>query len=121
MTSEDVANHVWAGLPMFRRSLLGRREASRFIRIAVAESPLELMQHVQAGSDQEKIVAAAWRNAVKRRYCISRDTEDTSLGPLFWIVVGPILQCIVERLLEMWFSDRRARIAIAAWRRELTV
>lgn len=119
MTREELVQDIWNGLPMLRRNLLGRKRIERFVEIAVAESPLEILQYVSDRSHQAEIVAATWKGSVKKGYCVKYGDDSVQFGPLFWIIAIPLIQYIVKKLMERWFGDRRARIAIAAWRQEM--
>lgn len=119
MNRDELVNDIWQELPLLRRNLLGKRRIRRFVEAAVAESPVDVLQHVSDRSHQAEIVAATWRGAVKKRYCVEHGDDSVQFGPLFWIIAIPIIQYIVKKLMERWFGDRGDRIAIVAWRKEM--
>ena len=61
----------------------------------------------------------AWAGDVKRSYCLICGDEKT-FGPLFWILISPILQHILTRLIEWWFDRPSHRVIMTGWKRELT-
>lgn len=119
MTRDEIIEDIWGGLPLLRRNLLGKKRIRRFIEAAVAESPIDVLQHVNDRSHQAEIVAATWKGAIKKRYCVEYGDDSVQFGPLFWIIAIPIIQYIVKKLMERWFGGREDRDAIAAWRKEM--
>lgn len=120
MTRDDLVNDIWVGLPMLRRNLLGKHRVQRFVELAVAESPLEVLRHVQSGGHQADIVSATWKGSVKKGYCVKYGDDSVQFGPLFWIIAIPIIQYVVKRLMERWFGGgSQEQLLIASWKREL--
>jgi len=118
-SQQEIREEVWESLPPLRRRIIGRERIEDLITISMEHYPLELCPHILVGSDSEQIVLKAWESNVKRGYCLVYGDE-SKFGPLFWILIGPIVQLILKKLLDYWFSSRSNRVMLTAWRRQLT-
>jgi hypothetical protein len=119
MTQQELRDQLWQELPLIRRNIIGREKVDDIITIAIEQCPLEFIQHISEGSAEKEIVTAAWGQSVKRGYDLLYG-EDATFGPLFWILLSPVIQYLIKRLLEWWFESRTNRVLMAGWRRELT-
>lgn len=119
MTQRELRDQLWSELPVVRRNLIGREKVDDMITIAIEQCPLEFFQHVSQGSNEQDVALAAWGQSVKRGYGLLYG-EEAQFGPLFWILVSPLIQYLLKRLLEWWFESRANRVKMAGWRRELT-
>lgn len=119
MTQSQLREQLWCELPLVRKSIVGRERVDDIITIAIEQSPIEFCRHISRGSIEQDVVLAAWGQSVKRGYCLIYG-EEAQFGPLFWLVVGPIVQIILQKLLDWWFASRSHRILLEGWRRELT-
>jgi hypothetical protein len=120
MNIQELCDKVWEELPPLRRWLVGKGRIDSLVKLAVEQCPIEMLSHVQGRPDSQSVVLFAWKSAVKRRYCIQYEDDGAQFGPLFWIILSPILQYIVTRLLEWWLEANSHKLLIAGWRRELT-
>lgn len=119
MTQQELRDRLWSELPVLRRNLLGREKVDDLITIAIEQCPLEYFQHISHGSNEQEVVAAAWGQNVKRGYGLLYG-EDAKFGPLFWILITPLIQYLLKRLLDWWFESRANRVLLAGWKKELT-
>lgn len=119
MTLKSLKEQLWRELPFVRKHIIGRERIDDIVILAIEQSPLEFCQHISEGTIEESVVLAAWEQSVKRGYCLMYG-EEAQFGPLFWILIGPIVQYILKRLLERWFESSANRVMMAGWRRELT-
>ena len=116
MTQQELRDQLWRELPVLRRNILGRERVDDLITIAIEQFPEEYARHGQSSQD---VVAMAWSQDVKRGYYLLYG-EDVTFGPLFWILISPVIQYLLKRLLEWWFESSANRVKMAGWRRELT-
>lgn len=119
MTQQDLRDEIWGGMPFARKRLVGRERVDDLITMSIESSPLDLLQHVGRDSREQDVVVSEWSKSVKRSYCLICGDEAT-FGPLFWILVSPLLQYIIKRLIEWWFESASHRVIMAGWKRELT-
>lgn len=116
VTQHELREEIWMSVPPLRRLIIGRERVDDIITMAIENAPLE--QIVAAGEDQS-VVLKVWEADVKRCYCLVCGDEVT-FGPLFWILIGPIVQLALKKLLEWWFASSANRVMLAGWKRELT-
>jgi len=118
MTIRDMQDRMWAELPLVRRHLLGRSRVNDLVSIAIEQAPTELFRHVSNNASSQEIVLVAWGQNVKRGYCLLRgSTDEKSFGPLFWILIGPLLQIMLKKLLDWFFSSPKNAASMNAWKR----
>lgn len=115
MTIEDLQDRIWDELPLLRRSLVGRDRVDDLVLVAVEQSPIEFISHLEPESPECAVVSAAWGQSVKRGYCLLYP----EMGPIFWLLISPVLQVILRRLLEWWWESSKNRILLAGWKRRL--
>lgn len=120
MNRQEFQDMLWSELPAIRKRLVGKKRAERLAKIAIEQCPVEILQHVQEGGKQREVLLAAWRANVKKRYCVEHGEDAVTFGPLFWILISPVLQYIVKRILEWWFESRSHRVILAGWQKEMT-
>jgi hypothetical protein len=119
MTQQELRDQLWSELPVLRRNLVGREKVDDVITIAIEQCPLEFFQHISQGSNEQGVVLAAWGQSVNRGYRLLYG-EEAQFGPLFWILISPLIQYLLKRLLEWWFESRVNRVKMAGWQKELT-
>lgn len=115
MTKQDLQDRIWGDLPFVRKHLIGRERYDDLFAISIEQCPVEFCQHVSGGSVEADVVIAAWEQSVRRGYCLVYGDE-AQFGPLFWILIGPIVQLMLKKLLEWWFESSRNRALMAKWR-----
>lgn len=103
---EEIKDHIWRELPLVRRNLVGRDRVNDLIEMAIEQAPLELFRHVAGNKTSQKIVLAAWGANVKRGYCLVREsTDEKQFGPIFWILIGPLLQTMLQKFMDWYFRS----------------
>jgi len=117
---DELAENIWRDLPFFRRQLLGRERVKDMVLIAVEQCPLDLCGHVQHGSTESEVLVAAWSQDVKRSYCLLYTGDEAKFGPLFWILLSPVLHYVIQKILDWYFESRSNRALLRKWRKELT-
>jgi hypothetical protein len=117
---EDFQKSVWAEIPAFRRAILGRERVNDLVSIAVEQCPLDLCGHVTRGTNGCEVLMAAWGQNVKRAYSLVYAGDEYRFGPLFWILISPVMTFIMEKILDWFFSSKSRRNTLAKWKRELT-
>lgn len=121
MKIKDLQDRLWKQTPVLRRNLVGRERFDDLVIVAIEQSPIEFVRHVCRGEDSEKVLIAAWSQSVKRGYCLMHgSTDEKTFGPIFWLLIGPLLQVLLTKILEWWFESPRNKVLLAGWRRRLT-
>jgi len=121
MTISELQSTVWKQLPVVRRNLVGRDRINDLIAVSIEQSPVELFRHVTSSNHSQEIVLAAWGQSVKRGYCLMREsTDEKQFGPIFWILIGPLLQAILQKLLDWYFRSPKNAVLMRGWKRNLT-
>jgi hypothetical protein len=120
MKFADLQEKMWRELPFFRRNVVGRDRIDDLVTIAIEQSPIEFIQHISQGSNEEEVLIATWSRSVKRSYCLVRGADEAEFGPLFWLLISPLLQILLQKLLEWWFESRTNRVLMAGWQRRMT-
>jgi hypothetical protein len=118
MTREELRDLVWAEMPLLRSRLVGRERMNRVVDLVIDRAPLEVLPYVDRGSCEEEVVMKAWQSAVKMRYCTMYGEDAIQFGPLFWIVVAPLIQYAIQAILKWWLESRSHRVLMAGWRKE---
>ena len=113
---ENFQNLVWSSLSPIRKRIVGRERVNDLISITLEQSPVRLLHHVVSGSVGEQVVVDEWHTGVRRMYCLL----DSQFGPIFWLLLSPVLSVIIQKLLEWWWDrDRTAFFAVRSavlWR-----
>ncbi len=119
MTQQDLRDELWDELPFARKHLIGRERVDDLITMSIESCPLDALNVIGQDSPEQDVVAQAWAGDVKRSFCLICGDEKT-FGPLFWILISPLLQYILNRLIEWWFDRPSHRVVMTGWKRELT-
>jgi hypothetical protein len=119
-TLKDLQEEVWSGIPYIKRKLIGRERVDDLVMLAVEQCPLDLCQHFEPGSKECDVVCAAWSESARRSYCLLYGGDENTFGPLFWILVSPVMSYIMQRILEWYFETKSHRATLRRWKRELT-
>lgn len=110
---ENFQNLVWSSLSPIRKRIVGRERVNDLIAITIEQSPVRLLHHVVSGSTGEQVVVDEWHTGVRRML-------DSQFGPIFWLLLSPVLSVIIQKLLEWWWDrDRTAFFAVRSvvlWR-----
>lgn len=117
-TERDNFNKmVWDSLPRFRKMVVGRERIDDLIEIVVEQCPCEYVAQVSHKSCEEAVVSMAWTQSVKRSYCLLYG-EEVTIGPIFWILIAPLLQLMITKILEWWWESRNNRTLMILWNKE---
>lgn len=110
---------LWKDLPVIRRSLAGRERVNDLIAVAIEQAPVDLLRHVAGNTTSQGIVMAAWGQNVKRGYCLMREsTDEKQFGPIFWIVIGPLLQILLQKIIDWYFRSPGNMALLKRWRND---
>lgn len=118
MTIEDLQEKIWDELPILRKNLVGRDRVDDLVLVAVEQAPVEFIGHTHPDSSEGEVLSKAWGQSIKRSYCLLYG-EESEFSPIFWLLVSPVLQAVVRRLLEWWWDSPRNRVLMAGWKRRL--
>lgn len=110
MTIREVQETIWKQLPIVRRNLVGRDRVNDLIAVSIEQSPVELFRHITPINHSREIVLAAWGQNVKR------GVDDKQFGPIFWILIGPLLQAILQKLLDWYFKSPKNAALMRGWK-----
>jgi hypothetical protein len=120
MTIDELKELAWLELPVLRRNLVGRDRIDELVTIAVEQCPIQFIEHVSDGGCQRDVILSAWGQSVKKGHCLLHGENNVTFGPLFWVLVGPLLQIMLKKLLEWWFESSRNKLLMAGWQRSMT-
>lgn len=118
MTREELRELVWSEMPLLRSRLVGRDRIDRITDLVIDRAPLEVLPYVDRGSHEEEVVKRAWQSAVKTQYCSMHGEDAIQFGPLFWIVMAPLVQYAIQAILNWWLESRSHRVLLVGWRKE---
>lgn len=119
MTIEELQDHIWDELPFLRKNLVGRDRVDDLVLVAIEQAPVEYIGHADPNSSESDVVAKAWQQSIKRGYSLLYGGEESEMGPVFWLLISPVLQAVVKKLLEWWWNSPRNRVLLAGWKRRL--
>jgi len=115
---QDLYDLVWGSLPLLRRSLVGRERMDLILDLCVDRAPLEVLPYVGDRPGEQDIVTQAWRNSVKTMYCREYGEDAIQFGPLFWIVVSPLIHLAIMKIISWFWQSKSNRVLLAGWRKE---
>jgi len=118
MNRDELKMTVWNSMPHLRKRLLGRGRIDRVVDLVIDRAPLEVLPYIDQDSNEEKVVCRAWQSAVKMRYCTRYGEDAIQFGPLFWIILSPLIQYAIAAILKWWLESRSNRVLLAGWRKE---
>lgn len=118
-TQDELRERLWRSVPPVRRIVVGRERIDDIITMAIENAPLEYIHLVREPGEEQDVLLKSWESDVKRTYCLVCGDEVT-FGPLFWILIGPIVQMLLKKLLEWWFESHSHRVLMAGWKQEMT-
>jgi hypothetical protein len=119
VTFRDLQDEMWKSLPPLRRNLVGRERIDELVVIAIDQCPIQFVEHVSRGSCEQSVVLSAWSQSVKRAQFLRHGEQNVQFGPLFWILVGPLLQILLQKLLDWWFASAKNRVLMVGWQRSM--
>ena len=119
MTKSELAREIWEELPFVRRQLIGREKFEDLFLISIEQCPESLFYHIIPGGNSQDVVVAAWGQSVRRGYCLLY-SDNVTFGPLFWILISPVLQYMLKRIVEWWMESRSHKVLLAGWKKEAT-
>lgn len=108
MTKQELCEQVWNELGPIRQRVVGRRKFDRLFDRAIERAPLV---HLRCFSSERArdVLPRQWVSQVT-------GTDNIAFGPLFWILISPVIQFIVARLIDWWFDDPKNMAAMEGWR-----
>jgi len=107
MTSLQI--EMWNALPLVKY-LLGRKKINALIDSAIESAPFAVLEIMRKNPGYEESTRSKWVAAARELHA-----KDATFGPLFWLLVLPLLQVLIRKLIEWWLSDRENRISMTAW------
>ena len=110
MTS--LQNEIWNALPLVKY-LLGRKKINALIDSAIESAPFAVLEILRKNPSYEESTRSKWVAMTRELHA-----KDATFGPLFWLLVLPLLQVLIRKLIEWWLSDRENRISMATWHGE---
>ena len=120
MTFKELQDQMWLELPALRRNMVGKKRIDELVTIAIDQCPIAFVEHISNGSCEQSVVLSAWSQSVKKSHCLKNGHDNVQFGPLFWILVGPLLQILLQKLLDWWFESARNRVLMVGWQRSMT-
>ncbi len=118
MILDDVKEHVWKRLPM-RKYMVGRGMVDTLTLLAIENWEGEYLGHATSEEGRE-IVAMSIAARVKRAHQWQSGKEPQEYG-LFWmLVLGAVVNAVVQILVKWWLERQVNRVLMAAWQQELT-
>ncbi len=118
MNREELRELVWQEMPLLRSRLIGRARMDRVVDLIIDRAPLEVLPYVDRGSREEEVVKRAWQASVKTRYCAKYGEDAIQFGPLFWVIMSPLIQYAIQAILKWWLESASHRVLIVGWRKE---
>jgi hypothetical protein len=107
-----MQNEIWNALPLVKY-LLGRKKINALIDSAIAAAPFAVLEILRKNPSYEESTRSKWVAMTRELHA-----KDATFGPLFWLLVLPLLQVLIRKLIEWWLSDRENRISMTAWHAE---
>jgi hypothetical protein len=104
-----MQNEMWNGLPLVKY-LLGRKKINALIDSAIESAPFAVLEILRKNPSYEESTRSKWVGMTRELHA-----KDATFGPLFWLLVLPLLQVLIRKLIEWWLSDRENRISMTAW------
>lgn len=107
-----MQNEMWNALPLVKY-LLGRKKINTLIDSAIDSAPFAVLEILRKNPDYAEATRLKWVEMTRDLHA-----KDATFGPLFWLLVLPLLQVLIRKLIEWWLSDRENRISMSVWHAE---
>jgi hypothetical protein len=107
-----LQNEMWNALPLVKY-LLGRKKINALIDSAIESAPFAVLEILRKNPIYEESTRSKWVGMTRELHA-----KDATFGPLFWLLVLPLLQVLIRKLIEWWLSDRENRISMQTWHGE---
>lgn len=107
-----MQDEMWNALPLVKY-LLGRKKINALIDSAIESAPFAVLEILRKNPSYEESTRSKWIAATRELHA-----KDATFGPLFWLLVLPLLQVLIKKLIEWWLSDRENRISMQTWHAE---
>jgi hypothetical protein len=104
-----MQNEIWNALPL-QKYFLGRKKINSLIGSAIESAPFAVLEILRKNPSYEESTRSKWVAMTRELHA-----KDATFGPLFWLLVLPLLQVLIRKLIEWWLSDRENRISMTAW------
>jgi hypothetical protein len=118
MSLDDLDEHVWKRLPM-RKYMAGRATVRDLTRLAVENWEGEYLGHANSEEGRD-IVAMSIASRVKRAHQWQSGREAQEYGVFWTLVLGAVVNAIVQVLIRWWMERSSHRVMMAGWQQELT-
>jgi hypothetical protein len=94
--------------------LIGRQKFNSIFEAAVATAPLHQFWHrhaIDSESDHGHAIKSFWSREIRKR-------KEMQFGPLTWLIVGSLINFIINRLLEWAARSHSNAVLLAGWNSE---
>jgi hypothetical protein len=118
MILDDVKEHVWKRLPM-RKYMIGRQTVDQLTLLAIENWEGEYLTHATSEEGRE-IVSMSIAGRVKRAHQWQSGKEPQEYGFLWTLLLGALVNAVVQILVKWWLERQVNRVLMAAWQQELT-
>ena len=106
----SLREKMWGKCPLVKH-LLGRKKIYVLIDSAIAVSNLSVLEIARKSPTCVDLACSKWVIATREYHA-----KDATFGPLFWLLVLPLLQVLIRRMLEWWLDNREHRESFAKWK-----
>ncbi len=89
---EEMKDGIWNELPRWKQALIGRKLFDELVETSASEIIADRARQNVEGGIVEQIAGR-----VRAQY---------GFGPLFWIMIGPIIQHVIRKILELWSKSK---------------
>ena len=118
MTLDEIHEYVWSRLPM-RKYMAGREAVRDLVTLAVENWEGEYLGHATSEEGRE-VVAMSIAARVKRAHQVMSDKEPQEYGMLWTLLLGALVNAVVQILVRWWLERQSHRVLMAGWQQEMT-
>lgn len=118
MILDDVKEHVWKRLPM-RKYMVGRKLVDELTLLAIENWEGEYLAHA-SNEEGREIVSMSIAGRVKRAHQWQSGKEPQEYGMFWTLVLGAVVNAIVQILVRWWTERAVNRALMAGWQQEMT-
>jgi len=107
----SLKEKMWVKCPLVKH-FLGRKKINSLIDSAIAAANLSVLEIARKSPACVDLTCSKWVAATREHHA-----KDATFGPLFWLLVLPLLQVLIRRMLEWWIDSRNNRESFAEWKK----
>jgi hypothetical protein len=107
----SLQEKMWGKCPLVKY-LLGRKKINALIDSAIAVAPVAQFEIARKSPACVELTCSKWVIATREHHA-----KDATFGPLFWLLVLPLLQVLIRRMLDWWIDSRDNRESFAEWKK----